>query len=167
MATFIPTLVSGGTTPDVSIKLANGYTYEQFMSSLTSIFYFILEIVMEAKTFAQVTQNYEFNYKDSTGKISTDVIPFVIDPDQTQKMLEILFTQKQYILNGQIALKFTLLAHSSIKLYLNVIEFNPADLLRNVKAGSRGFLFVNEIQNYLEKYRDTIDNQIVPDLERP
>lgn len=161
MANYVPTLVgSVGGPPQVDVSMANGYSYSQFINSMTSLFYFLYELSIDANVIPQVQQVYSFNYKDAYGDIHSDEIPFVLDPFQIQINLDIYFKKNQYILNGQTALSFTLLANQSINLYLYVIQFNPSDLLQNIKSAKRGFDFINQIQNYLANFKESFQPEI-------
>lgn len=154
---YIPVLV--GPTPGVapvSVSMANGYTYSQLMSSMKSINYFLTNLFIEADAMDQIEQEYSFIYRDAHGKDVIDVIPFVRDPYQVQFILDISFDKKQYILNGRTAVAFDLLPNQSIQMFLGTINFNPADLLNNVKTGTRGFLFLNDIQEFMDQYKDSI-----------
>lgn len=157
MANYIPTLVSGGNTPSVSVKMANGYDYSEFISSLSSIVYMVLQIGIKADEDKQTEQNYNFNYKDSAGNTHTDVIPFVNDPNQKQIWMEFIFKSGQYLLNGQTALAFTLLAGQTINIYLATLIFDPSDLIKNIVTAKRGYLFIGDIQNHMKNYADKIN----------
>lgn len=162
--TYNPVFIGAGSTQKVSIIMPNGYTYQEFLSSLISIFYLIMEINIYAQTKEQIEQTYFFNFSEAQGNLKTDLIPYIEDPFQVQPNMNVVFKNQQYLINGEIALSFALNANENIQIILNTIIFNPKDLLKNLKTAKRGFLFISEIQNYLAKYRDLIneDTEKVP-----
>jgi len=158
MASFTPTLVSGGSAA-VTVTMP-GYSYSAFINSMTSLFYFLYYLSVDASDWSQIQQNYSWNLYDAEGNLSTDVIPYAPDPNAIQPTADIFFRDKQYILNGRACLDFDLLPHQSITLTLYAITFNPADLLENVSTGKRGFTFINDIQNYLHNFSQEIQPMI-------
>lgn len=157
MANYIPTLISPDDLPFVSITMANGYSYTSFVASMTSIFYMILGIKIYGNTQDTVQNNYSFTLYNYTGTTKEDVNPFLKDPYQIQNEVEKFFTGKQYILNGMLTMQFIMNPMQNINIYLDCIEFNPSDLLNNLFMKGRGYVFINEVQEYLSDFKEALD----------
>lgn len=157
---YFPTQI--GTQPGpapVSIVMANGYQYQEFLQSMKMLGYLLRLLEITATDMAQVKQVYQFQNIDEFGVIDIDEIPFAVDPYQVQPNLEIYFKNNQYILNGDLIFSFTINPGEDVKIYLSCIVFDPSDLLMNVKTLGHGYLFINQVDNYLKQFRDKIETE--------
>ncbi|MGH2642355.1 MAG: hypothetical protein ACRDE2_00275 [Chitinophagaceae bacterium] len=156
MADFTPLIISpGDSKPDVGVTI-EGYSYSAFLSSLSSIFYYIFFIEFYSENKTQLMQNFTFTKKSANGKKKQIPVSFKFDPYQIQNVIKKDLDENQIILNEKTSLQFTLLASTTLQIILSFIEFNPKDLLYSPEIEEKGYIFISDIVNYLDGFKKRI-----------
>lgn len=106
------------TTPSVSITLANGVTYQQFLNSLGAFVYWFDVIYLWTNTPAQITQPILYNYTDVNGNARTVSIIPTTDPYQYSPALYIDIKDFNVVVDGNSTVQFTLLPNATLKFKL-------------------------------------------------
>lgn len=124
------------TTPSVSITLANGVTYQQFLNSLGAFVYWFDVIYLWTNTPAQITQPILYNYTDVNGNARTVSIIPTTDPYQYSPALYIDIKDFNVVVDGNSTVQFTLLPNATLKFklygdYMSVSALNGGEQNNN------------------------------------
>lgn len=113
-------------TSPVSITLANGVTYQQFLNSLGTYVYWFDVVYLWTTNPAQITQPFLYNYTDANGEAKTLTVTPTKDPYQFSPALYINIKEFDIVLDGNSTVQFNLLPLTTLKfkLYGDVMSVN-------------------------------------------
>jgi len=106
------------TTPAVTITLANGVTYQQFLNSLGAFVYWFDVIYLWTNTPAQIPQPILYNYTDVNGNAKVLSIIPTTDPYQFSPALYINIQNFDIVVDGNSTVQFNLLPNATLKFKL-------------------------------------------------
>jgi len=113
MGTYAVTITS-----PVTITLANGVTYQQFLNSLGAYVYWFDVIYLWTTNASQITQPMQYNYTDVNGNAKTLSIIPTTDPYQYSPALYINIKDFDIVVDGNSTVQFNLLPNTTLKLKL-------------------------------------------------
>lgn len=105
-------------TSPVSVTLANGVTYQQFLNSLGAYVYWFDVIYLWTTNSAQITQPILYNYTDVNGNAKTLTIVPTTDPYQYSPALYINIKDFDIVIDGNSIVQFNLLPQTTLKFKL-------------------------------------------------
>ena len=116
------------TTPDLaallpfSVGTVNGLTYESIVESIPTNNYNANFIYAYSPNCPQVNQSFTLNQGDIAGNATTNQMPFVIDPYQTQCSVFYYPAKDSVIFDGTSLISFTMLPQTAmgLKMYSTV-----------------------------------------------
>jgi hypothetical protein len=139
MATTNPTIIQNDST-GVTVQGVNGFTYEQFLNSLGSNVFRVLEMYLTASSLPQLNQAISYNISDASGKDASEVITLDIDPYQKVSAFSKDLRDRNIILNGQSSLSFNILAGESLMIQLRSEQYNVSDGLNVLSEPNKDML---------------------------
>lgn len=124
MGSYSATVVLG--SPSVSVTLANGVTYQQFLNSLGSYVYWFDVIYLWTTNGNQINQPILYNYTDTNGNAKTLTVSPTKDPYQYSPALYINIKDLDIVIDGNSTVQFNLLPNTTLKfkLYGDVMSVN-------------------------------------------
>jgi len=102
----------------VSITLANGVTYQQFLNSLGAYVYWFDVVYLWTTNSTQITQPILYNYTDVNGNAKTLTIVPTTDPYQYSPALYINVKDFDIVFDGNSTVQFSLLPQTTLKFKL-------------------------------------------------
>lgn len=110
----------------VSVTLANGVTYQQFLNSLGAYVYWFDVVYLWTTNPSQITQPILYNYTDVNGEAKTLTITPTKDPYQYSPALYINIKDFDIVIDGNSIVQFNILPLTTLKfkLYGDVMSVN-------------------------------------------
>jgi hypothetical protein len=167
--TPISSIVSTSTTSSVTIVMAgefgdSGLTYAQFLASIGVYSYGVEFFYLSATDYRQIGQPVLYNHFDANGNSISAILPFYVDPYQSQPSLYYEVESSQIIFTLLTSLQFVIFANNTVffKLFATITylgnEFDNTSFVGGDNAFeefeiSQAFRFFADYCDYL------IDNE--------
>lgn len=116
MSSYSVTVVSG--SPAVSITLANGVTYQQFLNSLGAYVYWFDIVYLWTTNASQINEVVLYNYTDVNGNAKSLSVTPTKDPYQYSPALYINVKNFDIVVDGNSTFSFNLLPNTTLKFKL-------------------------------------------------
>jgi len=118
---FITPIVTPSITPVISISMplgiqGTGITYSQFLQSLGKYNYGAEFFYMSAENYQQIGQPFYYTQFDANGNQISTVMPFAVDPYQSQPSIYYESDPELIIFTGLSSLTFFVLPNSTVYL---------------------------------------------------
>ena len=115
--TIAPTITQN--TASLSIVMAGqvfgtGITYEQFLQSLGKYNYGVNFFYLSASTYQEIGQPVLYNHFDANGNSISTILPFFVDPYQSQPSLYYEVESSQIILTNLSSIQFDVFANKTV-----------------------------------------------------
>jgi hypothetical protein len=105
-------------TSPLSITLANGVTYQQFLNSLGAYVYWFEVIYLWTTNSGQISQPILYNYTDANGDSKTLTIVPTTDPYQYSPALYINIKDFDVVIDSNSTVQFNILPNTTLKFKL-------------------------------------------------
>lgn len=120
MGIVIPCTITTGVAPTISIVMPNtgvtavGITYNQFLATLGKYNYGVNFFYLSATNIQQVGVPVSYRVFDANGNSISTILPFAVDPYQSQPSIYYDTNDDEIIFTGLSALRFPLLANQLV-----------------------------------------------------
>jgi len=166
MGVFIPCVVTTGVAPAISIVMPNtgitatGITYNQFLNSLGEYCYGVNFFYLSATSIQQVGVPVFYNVFESNGNSISTILPFAVDPYQSQPAIYYDTNDDEIVFTGLGSLRFPILPNqlvffkflatvTYIGMGLEDMSEGRADNIFEEIEASKEIVFFEDYCNYL------------------
>lgn len=153
MSLPIPPVVTTIVSPVISIAMplqvqGVGVTYAQFIKSLGTYNYGAEFFYLSSTLYQQVGQVFTYNHFDANGNSISTILPFTIDPYQSQPATYYETEPDQIVLTGLSSLSFNVFANTTIyfKLFATIAYIGNELDDRGLPTGDNTFEEIEKIE---------------------
>jgi len=116
---IIPTITTNSSTSSVTIVMAgefgdSGLTYAQFLASIGVYSYGVEFFYLSATDYRQIGQPVLYNHFDANGNSISAILPFFVDPYQSQPSLYYEVESSQIIFTTLSSLDIVMFANNTV-----------------------------------------------------
>lgn len=146
------------TTPPVTVSMGDGISYNEFLNSLGTFQYRVLNFYAYSDSLEQLLQPVNYNEYEAQGDRRITFVNPSIDPFQKQKSLYKNVEDAGIILNGQSSVSVNLLPNTLIKLQLFCDRMRITDYMDSKVPDNFTTLQTGEIVRdpFFDQYKDVL-----------